>query len=670
MTYENLEYDISSIKNWLKEDSEVQLPSVQRNFVWKPSQIECLWDSIFRGYPIGSMMLSKSGNSLMLLDGQQRATAIALGFLNPWVDELLRIGNVKNCPIIWVDVKPNVIPESYRFAIRVTTRSHPWGYQLKDNSSKLSVSNRRAAAEMYMRLFNKQIYTNLLPTERLPYDATLPVPLSFLLEAVLEKDSKHYLIEACKKYIPHNYSTIGLKHRNANYIEELENSDLDAYFDIIRDSVLSTKIPVTIISNDLLIDKEAEDPTLFIRLNSQGTRIEGEELMYSMYKAVCPEVKDLVDSIGLGIIAPSKIIALTARLILSKDKYVANISLPQFKRHVQDKSFVENMNLLIGNKQNSPLSEKVKLAIDALRYNGVPDIIIKKFIKKNPNGLLLLLHWLLQNNISSLNETLKRTISGTLYRTHWFGNLDQFVSISWDKTWNLNFWDNKIKNVDYYIQYPLISPTILQSFLMERAKIKTEDFCITSNDSLIWNYWSRNLIASENNNEDYINQIQAGWLDFMWRLLDGRDKSLILLAQSEYINNTFKEFNQIEDLEDTNTPWDWDHIYPISWVYRQWYIDDRTRKWEQRIGNFRAMSLTDNRSESNNLSPAERFSEPNKDYFIHCNDLIYWQQLNKDTGRVYESNEKDVLAHANAIITRTVNIYNNFLTVFGLNNEE
>ena len=392
--------------------------------------------------------------------------------------------------------------------------------------------------------------------------------------------------------------------------------------------------------------------------------------MYSMYKAVCPEVKDLVDSIGLGIIAPSKIIALTARLILSKDKYVANISLPQFKRHVQDKSFVENMNLLIGNKQNSPLSEKVKLAIDALRYNGVPDIIIKKFIKKNPNGLLLLLHWLLQNNISSLNETLKRTISGTLYRTHWFGNLDQFVSISWDKTWNLNFWDNKIKNVDYYIQYPLISPTILQSFLMERAKIKTEDFCITSNDSLIWNYWSRNLIASENNNEDYINQIQAGWLDFMWRLLDGRDKSLILLAQSEYINNTFKEFNQIEDLEDTNTPWDWDHIYPISWVYRQWYIDDRTRKWEQRIGNFRAMSLTDNRSESNNLSPAERFSEPNKDYFIHCNDLIYWQQLNKDTGRVYESNEKDVLAHANAIITRTVNIYNNFLTVFGLNNEE
>lgn len=665
------EFSISSIKDWLTEDNEVQLPSVQRNFVWKPSQIECLWDSIFRGYPIGSMMLSRSGNNLMLLDGQQRATAIALGFLNPWEDELLsKIGNVKNCPIIWIDVNPQVLCDSYKYALRVTTRSHPWGYQLKDNNSILSVSNRRTAAEMFTSLFDQSIYTNLQPTERLPYDATLPIPLPFLLDAACKINSREHLINTCKKYIPYNYKPIGLKQLEGEYFELLECTNFDNYFKTIKQTVLNTSVPAILISNELLIDNEAADATLFIRLNSQGTRIEGEELMYSMYKAICPEVKSLVDSIGLGIIAPSRIISLTARLILSKDRFISGLTLSQFKRYVKDDFFISNMNDLIGGDNISPLRDKIVLAIDALRYNNVPDVVIKAFIKRNPNGLLLLLHWLLENNVSSMNDDLKKTISRKLYRNYWFGNIDQFVALSWNKIHDINFWDYSITNEDFYTEYPLVSPNILETFLMERAKSKIEDFSISPSNSQIWALWSSNLSATENlREEEYINRIQQGWLDFIGRLIEGRDKSLILLAQREYINDTFKEFNQLEELDDTSTPWDWDHIYPNSWVYRQWYIDDRTRKWESRIGNFRAMSLTDNRSENNNLSPAERFSEPNKDYFIQENDLKYWQQLNKESGRVFEDNEKHVLIHANAIITRTVNIYRNFLNMFGLNDD-
>jgi hypothetical protein len=35
------------------------LPSLQRGAVWRPNQIELLWDSVMRGFPIGSMVVCK-----------------------------------------------------------------------------------------------------------------------------------------------------------------------------------------------------------------------------------------------------------------------------------------------------------------------------------------------------------------------------------------------------------------------------------------------------------------------------------------------------------------------------------------------------------------------------------------------------------------------------------
>ena len=32
------------------------LPAIQREFVWRPNQIERLFDSLMRGYPIGSFL--------------------------------------------------------------------------------------------------------------------------------------------------------------------------------------------------------------------------------------------------------------------------------------------------------------------------------------------------------------------------------------------------------------------------------------------------------------------------------------------------------------------------------------------------------------------------------------------------------------------------------------
>ena len=44
-------------------DDKLVLPSLQRKFVWKDSQITDLFDSIMQSYPIGTFMFWKIGNS-------------------------------------------------------------------------------------------------------------------------------------------------------------------------------------------------------------------------------------------------------------------------------------------------------------------------------------------------------------------------------------------------------------------------------------------------------------------------------------------------------------------------------------------------------------------------------------------------------------------------------
>jgi hypothetical protein len=78
----------------------VKLPEVQRGYVWKPIQVASFVDSLYRGYPIGSLLFwrsdvqpltreadidaapGESGAPLYLLDGQQRLTSLHRVFKN------------------------------------------------------------------------------------------------------------------------------------------------------------------------------------------------------------------------------------------------------------------------------------------------------------------------------------------------------------------------------------------------------------------------------------------------------------------------------------------------------------------------------------------------------------------------------------------------------------
>ena len=104
-------FNLKEIAEWqlFHDQSKIILPKMQRGFVWKVKQIESLWDSIFRGFPIGSFLISETEKNGLyyLMDGQQRATSIALGYYNPWIMDR-KFWSINNIPVIWMDINPKI----------------------------------------------------------------------------------------------------------------------------------------------------------------------------------------------------------------------------------------------------------------------------------------------------------------------------------------------------------------------------------------------------------------------------------------------------------------------------------------------------------------------------------------------------------------------------------
>ena len=142
----------------------VALPVIQRGSVWKPKQIITLWDSLLRGMPIGSLMMSRlaakdqnqesvlvrrvgstelepvpEGGGAALIDGQQRTLAMLLGWPNT-------CGKQIQNRTLWIDFADKPAPE-HLFRYHITSTAHPYGYSKADPNSRLSLQDRRNARE-------------------------------------------------------------------------------------------------------------------------------------------------------------------------------------------------------------------------------------------------------------------------------------------------------------------------------------------------------------------------------------------------------------------------------------------------------------------------------------------------------------------------------------------
>lgn len=196
---------IDYVDTFLNEENKnfnhFQLPPIQRNSVWNVAQIERLWDSILRGYPIGSFLVSprhkgsatrdfykgeqiKSiSEGFFLLDGQQRTRGLLLGFKS---NENARL---------WIDLKPNLKFDNIefndrKFLLRVLTNYQPWGMRNQNPAEKLYEYQKYKAREElkveHIHYDYEIVIDNGENREQSeifswPVEATLPVPLDELI---------------------------------------------------------------------------------------------------------------------------------------------------------------------------------------------------------------------------------------------------------------------------------------------------------------------------------------------------------------------------------------------------------------------------------------------------------------------------------------------------------
>lgn len=84
-------HPIETLLTWVKS-GDIAIPEIQRPFVWEPSKVRNLLDSLYQGYPVGYLIAwrnptvklkdgSLSAGKRILIDGQQRVTALMAALL-------------------------------------------------------------------------------------------------------------------------------------------------------------------------------------------------------------------------------------------------------------------------------------------------------------------------------------------------------------------------------------------------------------------------------------------------------------------------------------------------------------------------------------------------------------------------------------------------------------
>ena len=89
--YRDTGYSLTHLIEDIKHGN-IALPDIQRPFVWSAAKVRDLFDSMYRGYPVGTLMLWETGAEvgtrqvgggesdrvpkLLIVDGQQRLTSL------------------------------------------------------------------------------------------------------------------------------------------------------------------------------------------------------------------------------------------------------------------------------------------------------------------------------------------------------------------------------------------------------------------------------------------------------------------------------------------------------------------------------------------------------------------------------------------------------------------
>lgn len=732
------------------------LPSLQRGAVWKPSQIEPLWDSIIRGFPIGSFLMSKFDDSLgvqsfknqfgltemvkdkYLLDGQQRATSIALAFLNPWKNSKLESA-------LWVDLARPPEGSDCLFLFRVITRSHPWGYSRSNSANRIPMHLMRTAIANY-RLASSKLdqeafpHPSTFPLDLVwPIDAAAPIPVPLLVDVVLncKGDRITALAEKIKSLpfwnIENEQNEAGWRNQvwgaltsESHELRPRLNFLINRFTELLKDDN-SYGIPALVLpKNDenatLLAPKNMIDPieTLFVRVNRNGTRLDGEELMYSILKSAWKDAPGFINHLSHKITSPPRLVLLATRLVMAihQDKNdsispPATPNVARFRRliHGNDEKSIrdELIKYLTDKERGAKVFETAKILLEEGKW-GLPPALSVGIARSTPDVFLLLLRWIdrmyrdAKQNPLKLGDDEKKKLLGVITSFAWFSaDSTKSVSAVWKKLQSEE--PNKLKSFfssetfklalelgDFATirVHPLVPPQILRDFF-DNQIINSELF--DKHDGSYWQNWNWWKILQEEMHpkiREWYSTNKVSWDEEQsdkylesWRdLLAYRGKitgswNLLLYAQREWLKKWFEFYDPSlpDQLEDINCPWDYDHIHPNNYVSGKHRIPQLIRDWHPTIGNFRAWPLEANRAD-HDTTPRRKFADKGTEsnYVKCCEDekaasaigdtWPYWENSTPEAGLFDQYLSSDYIENhmyrkslIQAILSRTVHLY-------------
>jgi hypothetical protein len=462
------------------------LPALQRGAVWSAAQAEALWDSLVRGFPVGAFLLAPFDKDLgqqdykllghcsngdpartfHLLDGQQRATAIALGFFNVWGS---RQAQRKDSPVLWVDLAP---PSDERvFVFRVVTRSHPWGYQSKDPKSRLSHRDIAEAMDCFRTISgDHDVRAATLPLQNAwPWDAACPMPVALLIESATAGDQWREVMRGQLEKLPIWHLDAKLKKskdaeqpslievwKAALSIEKVNektaySARLEKLMKALRREMNSRRIPGLILpkpATDETNDEENQESnknaveTLFVRVNSAGTNLGGEELIYSLLKSAWPQAPDEIKRLQPDkrqVISPARVVTFLARLFEAWDgdklseKPPATPSVRDFRKtmHSEDKrngllAFVRQAQPVVEDLLELVLLAPPTKTPDPHPYRLPPTLTAQLFSgERGLDSLLMVSAWLMRlhatgKRLSALSVKQRQQTLGFIVAVNWF----------------------------------------------------------------------------------------------------------------------------------------------------------------------------------------------------------------------------------------------------------
>ncbi|MFC5460169.1 GmrSD restriction endonuclease domain-containing protein [Massilia niabensis] len=664
------------------------LPALQRGAVWKVKQIEELWDSMLRQFPIGAFIVSpidaERGHqrfklqqdglpeaSHHLLDGQQRATGIALGFADVWK------GTATDSPVrsaCWIDLGTAPSGRDVDFVARVQTQAHPWGYSRTDPDARLPQNKIRAAIKAFQAVNPEHHETRpeAFPlTLTWPWDSVAPVPLPMLLSAL---DAAGGDVPAAIKLawdrvqtLPMFNATTLLDEQEAGdedsaidtargHLEACRNSITAAFLDelsplglrlhdlmsrlaLLLASDTPYRIPVLHLELDETTsftvrpqlppgDSSKKDPVelLFVRINSAGTPLGGEELVYSLLKSAWVEAPAFVETLVHKPAGPARIAMLCIRLVLARQQrlgpvssstskrfaFPASLSVDEFRRLMrghESASFQDGLRRYIKEEAAGTFEGAWQFLADSKNSFALPRVVAAELAQKAPDVFFLLLAWLdrlteLGSSADRQSAIQHRRTLGFLTAVAWFGlDKTKAVAMLWDTLQAetdagklLDFFNRRhfsqICRLDERLDLhmiPLVGADELD--LICKKRITGYFGCqdtITRQDSRIWKDWgwygsfvepaaaelktfySAKLYPTKTSTDGSDIDVPESaltacdhFLGVLWNC-----HPILLFAQRKWLANWFPHFNPAlpEFMEDKNRPWDYDHIHPQSYL--------------------------------------------------------------------------------------------------------